>query len=560
MNNCVIYARFSSYGQNEQSIEAQVRTCKEYADNKGIKTINIYTDKAKTGTNDARPAFQRMIKDAQSGAFQFIIVYMFDRFARNRRDSIMYKELLKEKYGIRVVSALEPIAEDEGGEFYEMFLEWNAEKYSKRLSKRVKDGIDINVANGTFCGGHLLYGYTIILQPIDGKPDKFIKRISVNNEEAPIIRFIFESYDKGISKKEIACELNRRGCRINDKPFTYKTFDKWLLNPKYTGEFYFGGRLCKNMYPAIIDKDLFLRVQKRVAENKYVSGGMATANVPYLLTGKLFCGHCGTKMIADGGTSRSGTKYYYYSCKKMKKHECRKRRENKDALEFYVTSCVVDFLSNKDNVDVIVTDVFNYYEKRTDEKNLKSIQKKIANVKKYVNELADAFVKAKSKLLQETIEKKMSEYEIMLNNLSEQQAKLELERGYRFTKQDLFDFINELLKGDKHDKDYQRQIIDNLVSQIYITDNETIVYFNIKGGNNSIKKISFCDNNAVLNKDSSVQSQLLPCQKNSTSFDLSNFFIQAAGLAYHRRTKRGVYHQPLRGCISSRASVYLPAA
>ena len=123
MNNCVIYARFSSHGQNEQSIEAQVRICKEYAENKGIKTVNIYTDKAKTGTNDARPAFQRMIKDAQSGAFQFIIVYMFDRFARNRRDSIMYKELLKEKYGIRVVSALEPIAEDEGGEFYEMFLE-----------------------------------------------------------------------------------------------------------------------------------------------------------------------------------------------------------------------------------------------------------------------------------------------------------------------------------------------------------------------------------------------------------------------------------------------------
>lgn len=509
MNNCVIYARFSSHGQNEQSIEAQVRICKEYAENKGIKTINIYTDKAKTGTNDARPAFQRMIKDAQSGAFQYIIVYMFDRFARNRRDSIMYKELLKEKYGIRVVSALEPIAEDEGGEFYEMFLEWNAEKYSKRLSKRVKDGIDINVANGTFCGGYLVYGYKILIEPLNGKPGKNKKTVIIDEDNAKIVKYIFESYDKGISKKEIARVLNAQGLRYNDKPFKGRTFDKWLINQKYTGEFYFGGRLCKNMYPAIIDKDLFLRVQKRVAENKYVSGGMATAKVPYLLTGKLFCGHCGTKMVADGGTSRTGVQHHYYSCKKMKKHECHKRRENKDALEFYITSCVVDFLSDKDNVDVIVTDVFNYYEKRTDEKNLKSIQKKIANVKKYVNELADAFVKAKSKLLQETIEKKMSEYEIMLNNLSEQQAKLELERGYRFTKQDIFDFINELLKGDKHDKDYQRQIIDNLVSQIYITDKETVVYFNIKGGNNCIKKISFCDNNAVLNKDSSVQSQLL---------------------------------------------------
>ena len=110
MENCVIYARFSSHGQNEQSIEAQVRICKEYAENKGLDVVNLYTDKAKTGTNDARPAFQKMISDAKTGAFQYIIVYMFDRFARNRRDSIIYKETLKEKYGVKVISALEPIA------------------------------------------------------------------------------------------------------------------------------------------------------------------------------------------------------------------------------------------------------------------------------------------------------------------------------------------------------------------------------------------------------------------------------------------------------------------
>ncbi len=126
-NNCVIYARFSSRGQNEQSIESQIRTCKEFADSKGYNVINVYSDKAKTGTNDKRPDFQRMMKDAQSGTFQYILVYMMDRFSRNRRDSIMYKEMLKEKYGIKVLSALEPISDDEGGEFYEMFLEWNPE-------------------------------------------------------------------------------------------------------------------------------------------------------------------------------------------------------------------------------------------------------------------------------------------------------------------------------------------------------------------------------------------------------------------------------------------------
>lgn len=123
MDTGVIYARFSSQSQNEQSIEAQIRICSEFAENKGIKIVNTYSDKAKSGTNDHRPAFQKMVSDAQTGAFKYIIVYTFDRFARNRRDSVMYKEMLKEKYGIKVISALEPISEDEGGEFYEMF--WN---------------------------------------------------------------------------------------------------------------------------------------------------------------------------------------------------------------------------------------------------------------------------------------------------------------------------------------------------------------------------------------------------------------------------------------------------
>ena len=95
MESAVIYARFSSYGQNEQSIEAQVRICTEFAENKGLKIIQTYLDKARTGTNDARPAFQRMLRDARTGAFQYVIVYMFDRFARNRRDSIVCKGMLR---------------------------------------------------------------------------------------------------------------------------------------------------------------------------------------------------------------------------------------------------------------------------------------------------------------------------------------------------------------------------------------------------------------------------------------------------------------------------------
>lgn len=512
MDNGVIYARFSSQSQNEQSIEAQVRICKEFAEGKDINIVNIYSDKARTGTNDARPAFQRMIADAKSGAFQYIVVYMFDRFARNRRDSIMYKEMLKEE-GIKVLSALEPIAEDEGGEFYEMFLEWNAEKYSKRLSKRVRDGLDISAANGSYCGGTLIYGYKLENEPIPCKANKFYKKVVINEEEAELVKLAFNYYNKGYTKKQIADILNEQGYRIKGKLLKGKSFDKWLTNQKYTGTFTFGGRECSNMYPPIIDKETFDAVQERLAKNRYTLGGKETARVPYLLTGKLFCGHCGTEMVADGGTSKTGEQHHYYICKKRRSGKCDKKRENKDNLELYVTACVKEFLSNPENAETAVNDVLAYYDKRTDEQNLKSITAKIAKIRQEVSELTDAFVKAKSVLLQNSIETKMAEYEVLLNDLETQKAQLELERGYKLTKKDLLVFIEELLKGDVNDKDYQKQIIDHLVSQVFVSDDNTVVYFNIRGGKD-IEKLTIDDTKEVVKK---VQTQSpLARQKNPT--------------------------------------------
>lgn len=507
-NNCVIYARFSSHGQNEQSIESQVRTCKEFADSKGYTVVNVYSDKAKTGTNDRRPDFQHMMQDAESGNFTYIIVYMMDRFSRNRRDSIMYKEMLKEKFGIRVISALEPISDDEGGEFYEMFLEWNAEKYSKRLSKRIRDGIDTSVKNGTYCGGKLMYGYSLIDTEKTGKKG-IIHKVEIKDDEAEIVRFIFESYAGGMPKKKIAETLNEKGYRLNGKKFTSRMFEHWLVNKKYTGEFTFGGRVCTNVYPPIIDKALFQKVQERLNSNRFVSGGEATAKVPYLLTGKLYCGHCGTKMIADGGTSKKGIKYYYYACKKKKISECNKRRENKDLLEQYVVSCVVDFLSDKKNAEMVAEDVIKFYEKRTDTENIKSIAAKINSVQAEAEKLADAFVNAKSGLLQNTIEKKMNDLEVLLNDLYAQKVKLEMERGFKLTKQDLFDFIQEILSCDKTDFEFQKSVIDNLVSQVYVSDDDTVVYFNLRGGKNVIvDDISFEDTQTALNSTiNGVQTQ-----------------------------------------------------
>ena len=104
----------------------------------------------------------------------------------------------------------------------------------------------------------------------------------------------------------------------------------------------------------------------------------------------------------------------------------------------------------------------------------------------------------------------MAEYEILLDNLETQKVQLELERGYRISKKDLLDFIDELLKGDVNDKDYQKQIIDHLVSQVFVSDDDTVVYFNIRGGKD-IEQITLNDTKeAIENNIKSVRTLTSP--------------------------------------------------
>lgn len=118
----VIYARYSSDNQTEASIEGQLRECMEFAERTEIDVIGNYIDRALTAKTDNRPEFQRMIKDSYKHAFDCIIVWKLDRFARNRYDSAHYKSLLK-KNGVKVISAKESIGEGSEGILLESVLE-----------------------------------------------------------------------------------------------------------------------------------------------------------------------------------------------------------------------------------------------------------------------------------------------------------------------------------------------------------------------------------------------------------------------------------------------------
>lgn len=139
----VIYARYSSDNQREESIEGQIRECTAFAEKNGITILRHYIDRAFSAKTDNRPEFQNMIKDSGKRLFDMIIVWKLDRFARNRYDSARYKATLK-KNGVKVVSATEVISDGAEGIILESVLEGYAEYYSADLSEKVVRGMTEN--------------------------------------------------------------------------------------------------------------------------------------------------------------------------------------------------------------------------------------------------------------------------------------------------------------------------------------------------------------------------------------------------------------------------------
>ena len=225
MKKAVIYARYSSEKQNEQSIEGQVKDCQEWAKNNEINIVDIYHDEALTGRTDKRPAFQRMIADAKNGKFDYILVWKIDRFARNRYDSAIYKSQLK-KHGVKVISVKENIADGPEGIILESVLEGMAEYYSANLSQNVLRGMHQNAEQGKYLGGTVPLGYKI---------DKE-KRYVINKDSSTIVKKIYELYASDHTMKEICQILNSSGHKTyTGRKFSYDSVRRILTNKKYIG-------------------------------------------------------------------------------------------------------------------------------------------------------------------------------------------------------------------------------------------------------------------------------------------------------------------------------------
>ena len=161
MKTAVIYARYSSDSQTEQSIEGQMRICEEYAKKNNIVILDKYIDRAMTGTNDNRPDFQRMIKDSARREWNYVLVYKLDRFSRNKYETAIHKKTLRDN-GVKVLSAMENIPDTPEGIILESLLEGMNQYFSAELSQKVKRGMRETRIKGLYQGGGLPYGYKAV--------------------------------------------------------------------------------------------------------------------------------------------------------------------------------------------------------------------------------------------------------------------------------------------------------------------------------------------------------------------------------------------------------------
>ena len=477
-NNAVIYARYSSHAQNEQSIEGQLRDCYAFAKRENINVIGEYIDRALTGRTDDRPDFQRMIQDAKKREFQYIIVYKLDRFTRNRYDSAIYKHKLKQ-YDVKVLSAMENISDSPEGIILEAVLEASAEYYSLELSQKIKRGQRESALKGNYISGTVPIGYKVEN-----------KRLIIDEQRAPIIKQAFERYAESVSKKEIVAELTAKGIRAkNGKPYGNTAFQTALRSKKYIGVMKWKNIEVENACPALVDKQTFDKVQARLDLNKK-AGATKKARMEYLLFNKLFCRYCGAHMIGDCGTSKMGVKHYYYSChNKKNKRICKKISEKKDYLEWYVVEQTLEYVLTPARMDIIAEAVVEEYEKEFNSDKIKELEKRLKKIEHEIDKLFQIMVDSDSKAAMKRAEEKIKLLELQQADIEIDISKLKIINGIRYTVKEIKAWLTLFCNGNPVDLDFRKKIIDVFINAVYLYDDKIVIYYNIRDG----KQISYIE-------------------------------------------------------------------
>lgn len=332
MTTAVLYARYSSDKQREASIDDQLRVCHDYCDGRGIEIVGTYADYALSGKTDQRPEFRRMVANAPES--DLVVVYMFDRFSRDRYDAIIYKRQLAD-CGVRVVSATEPTDRTPEGQLQEGMLEVIAAYYVADLARKTRRGMEGNALQAKD-NGYRIFGY---------RTDPETRRYVIDEAEAEIVREVYGRAIGGDSMYSIAKDLAGRGWTTSTgAPVDYNWVNRVLKRRAYTGVYSWSGIEVEGGMPVIIDSDTFSAAQSVPKRKPRANEHFAV----YRLSGKLYCGLCGCPMHGYSGTGKKGKRYHYYGCKED--GGCGRRGVRRELVEDSVAEAVLDITADEERM------------------------------------------------------------------------------------------------------------------------------------------------------------------------------------------------------------------
>lgn len=478
----VIYARYSSHSQRDVSIDQQIRACRQFAQLQGIGILNVYEDRATTGTNDRRPAFQQMMKDAEKGSWNYVIVYTLDRFSRNRYDSAVNKRTLK-NYGIKVLSAMENISDDPTGVLMESVLEGLAEYYSQELSRKIRRGMDDN-AEKCLVNGQIPFGY------VRGEDGRF----AIDEAEAAIVQEIYSRIRDGDRIVDLISDLNDRGIlNKRRRPWSRSTFNSLLTNERYTGVYIYKDVRIPGGMPQIISQSLFDAVQLTLHTKKNPRSGAVLdettkAKLPqrrrqengiYYLTGKLYCGHCHSPMIGISGRSKCGPMYYYYTCKgKRADHTCDKKNVNRDYIEQVIASELKKTMLTDKAICALADAAVEFQKKHISNGEADMLQLRLDEVQTSIRNLLSAM---EAGIFSASLQSRLTELETEKRTLTAQLTVALEEAESMLSREDIIAALALFQDGDLNDKNFQEALIDTFLVAAYIYDDHLKIIFNLSG-------------------------------------------------------------------------------
>ena len=438
----VIYARYSSDNQREESIEAQVRACETYAKEHGLIVVKHYIDRAKTATNDKRSGFTSLINDSNYKTFSKVILHKLDRFSRDRYLSAISKHKLR-KNGVTILSVLENLDDSPESGMLETVIEGMAEYYSKNLAREVRKGAKETALQAKHNGGVPPIGY-------DVHPET--RKYVINETEAITVKFIFDLYNNGNGYDNILTALNERGYRTKlGNAFGKNSLHDLISNEKYTGTFLYNKSSAKTFcgsrnthssknndeiirieggMPAIISKEDFAKAKERMADNKRRAGAYHSKE-NYALRKKIYCGECGYAMIGNmryGG--RNKTKYVSYRCGNRDQYkQCDNKEIRREYIEHYVLDQLETLIFNNKAIPILVKRLNEFRLTRVSEKSIEiiAIKNKMQELSDKISNILEAIMSGQNhKLVNErlqVLEEEKEKLELKLVELENEECK-----------------------------------------------------------------------------------------------------------------------------------------